>query len=771
LFKLPQNADFRENCCVYEFGPFRLDPQRKVLSRGSEVVTLTPKVYETLVLLIENRDRVLSKDDILGRLWPDTFVDEANLSQNIFILRKTLGETAQDQRYIVTVRGTGYRFAEPVREVPETSQRMSRRPRLPQSLWMNRLAPGILGLFVIAALVAGGLHRRLGQDGKLTDKDSVLVSDFNNRTGDPVFDGTLKQALSIQLEQTPFLNLISDQKVQATVRLMGREDHSVSRDTALEVCQRANGKAIIAGSIASIGNEYVLSLEALDCREGNTFASEQVQTSSKEEVLNSLGKAASALRARLGESLTSIRQFDVPLREATTSSLDALKAFTSGAEIMRHQAEQSAAIPFFNRANELDPNFALAYLYLATAYGNIGESERAAVLDKKAYSLRNRVSEREKLFITSYYHSFVVGDIDKEIETYKVWMEEYPRDWLPVHSLADLYASILGQYEKSAELDNLAMQLDSQQPYSPSGIAEAYSALDRVEDARAVLAHATAAKLDNLPVRIALYHLAVLRGDDASADAQVRWSSSQSPRDNLGPTIASAAAQRGRMRDARTILEHDARELQAGGFTEAAAWEYAGLASLEAGSHSFKAARQEATISLKLFRGRSNLGPLALALALSGDSNQSQAMVDELVRLYPLDAGLNRLVIPCTRAAIEINRRRYERAILLLEPTRDLDLGSTFEYYSLYLRGLAYLGNRQPDAAISEFEKIIDHRGVAPVSINWALAHLELARAYALSGNDAKARVAYKTLLEFWTKADSDVPVVQEAKHEYQMLK
>ncbi len=755
---------------MYEFGPFRLDPQKKVLSRGSEPVTLTPKVFETLVLLVENRERVLSKDDLMGRLWPGTFVDEANLSQNIFILRKTLGETAQDQRYIVTVRGTGYRFAEPVREVSETSQKTSSSPRLPRSLWMNRLAPGILAVLVIAALVAGALHRRLRQDVKLTDKDTVLVSDFNNRTGDPVFDGTLKQALSIQLEQTPFLNLISDQKVQATLRLMGREDQGVNRDTALEICQRVNGKAVIAGSITNMGKEYVLSLEALDCLEGNAFAAEQLQASSKEEILDSLGIASSALRVKLGESLTSIRQFDVPLREATTSSLDALKAYSSGAEIMRHQAEQSAAIPFLNRAIELDPNFALGYTYLSTAYSNIGESERAADLQKKAYSLRDRVSERERLFITSYYHSSVTGDFDKEMEAYNVWMVEYPRDWLPVNSLANLYASILGQYEKSAELDDRAWRLDSQQPYSPSGLAEAYAALNRVEDARAVLARATAAKLDNLPVRTALYHLAVLRGDDASADAQVRWSASQPVRDNLGPTIASAAAQRGRLRDARAIVERDVKELQASGFRETAAREYAALATFEAGSHSFKQARRDVSTSMRLFHGRSNLGPLALSLALTGDTNQAQAMIDELVRRYPHDVSLSRLLIPCSRAAIEINRHRYEPAIALLEPMRRFDLGSSIDFYSLYLRGLAYLGNHQADAAVGEFEKIVNNRGVAPVSPNWALAHLGLARAYALSGNNAKARVSYEKSLELWKEADPDIPVLEEARREYQIL-
>ncbi len=425
---------------MYEFGPFRLDPRKKLLSRGSDTVTLTPKVLETLLLLVENRDKVLSKDDLMGKLWPDTFVDEANLSQNIFILRKTLGETAQDQRYIVTVRGTGYRFAEAVRETAETGKAILSPAQPTGPSKMNRLALGIMAILVTTALVTGLIYWHPRREGKLTDKDTILVSDFDNRTGDPVFDGTLKQALTIQLEQTPFLSLISDQRVQAILKQMNRENQSVGRETAKEVCQRANGKAVIAGSIASLGKEYVISLEAVNCGEGEEFAAEQVRAESKEEVLDSLGKAASGLRARLGESLASIREFDVPLREATTSSLEALKAYTAGAEIMRHHADQSSAIPFFNRALELDPNFALAYVYLSSAYGNIGESERAADFQTRAYNLRDRVSQREKLFITSYYHYFVTGDVDKEIETDQLWMEEYPRDWLPVNSWRTLIA-------------------------------------------------------------------------------------------------------------------------------------------------------------------------------------------------------------------------------------------------------------------------------------------------------------------------------------------
>lgn len=756
---------------MYEFGPFRLDPQKKLLSRGSEPVTLTPKVLETLLLLVENRDKVLSKDDLMGKLWPDTFVDEANLSQNIFILRKTLGETAQDQRYIVTVRGTGYRFAEAVREASGTGNAvLSPLPPAAPSR-MNRLTLGIMSILVTAALVAGLVFWHPRRQGKLTDKDTILLSDFDNQTGDPVFDGTLKQALAIQLEQTPFLSLISDQRVQAILKQMNRENQSVGREIAREVCQRANGKAVIAGSIASLGKEYVISLEALNCSEGDEFAAEQVRAERKEEILDSLGKAASGLRAKLGESLVSIRKFDVPLREATTSSLDALKAYTAGAEIMRHQADQSSAIPFFNRAIELDPNFALAYVYLSSAYGNIGETERAADFQNKAYNLRDRVSEREKLFITSYYHYFVTGDVDKEIETEKLWMEEFPRDWLPVNSLADSYGSALGQYEKSAELYNRAWKLDFQQPYSPAGLAKAYLALNRVEDSRAVLDRALAAKLDNLPIRTALYHLAILRGDAATAQEQVRWSFNQAAQDNLGPTIAYAAAQQGRLRAAQAIIERDIKELEAAGFKETAAGEYSALALLEAGSNNFQETHRHVSLSLALFRGRSNLAPSALALALAGDTNQSQAMMDELARRYPHDALLNRFLTPCAHAALEIERHRYERSISLLEPVRRYDFGAVVEFYSLYLRGLAYLGNRQADAAAGEFEKIINRRGIAPVSLNWPLAHLGLARAYRLSGDSGKARAAYQSFLTLWKDADSDVPILQEAKAEYQHLK
>jgi len=764
---------------VYEFGPFRLDPQKKTLSRGSELLTLTPKVFETLVLLVENRDRALSKDELMAKLWADTFVDEANLSQNIFVLRKALGENAQDQRYIVTVRGTGYRFAETVREMPTASSPSGsatqsdarREPMIPAS--GRRLLVGAVGLVVLAAALIGALIYRRSRRPVLTNKDTIVLSDFDNRTGDPIFDGTLQQALTIQLEQTPFLNLLPDQKVSATLKLMNRQDgEHISRNVALEVCQRTNSKAVVSGAIAALGHEYLVSLEALNCREnGEVFAGQQVRAANKEGVLDALSAASSGLRRGLGESLASIRKFDAPLREATTPSLDALKAFNAGAELQRHGPDPSAAIPFYKRAIELDPNFALAYVYLARVYANMGENERGIPFSQKAYALRDRVSKRERLLLEAYYHSQVTGDTDKEMETYNVWMEEYPRDWLPLDSLAATLLSDFNQYDKAGELYQRAMELDPEQPFSPSGLALSELARNRVPDARGVLDRALTKGLDNVNVRAALYQVAVVQGDAATADQQARWSDKQPAQDNLGYFLATAAAQLGRLSDARAIAERDVKELVPAGFKEGAAAELSNLALVEASLQDFAGARRHAASSLDLSHAATGNRYAALALALSGDTARAQALIQKQERQFPQDVSLNRFTAPCVRAAIAINQRKFEDAIALLEPVTRYDLASGIGFESLYLRGLAFLGANKPDAAAAQFEVILEHRGVAPLNPNWALAHLGLARARALAGDAAGSRSAYTQFFALWKDADSGIPILQEAKAEYRRLK
>ena len=379
----------------------------------------------------------------------------------------------------------------------------------------------MLALLVVGILAVVAFYLRSRRTPKLTDKDTVVLSEFDNRTGDPIFDGTLKPALAIDLEQTPFLSLLPDQRVRSTLKLMNRrEGERITRDTALEICQRADSKSVIAGSIVSVGEEYVINLEVLDCRDnGAVIASQQARSRGKEAVLDALDQPAAALRRDLGESLASIRKFDAPLRQATTPSLEALKAFNAGAELERHGPNQSAAIPFFLHAIELDPNFALAYAYLGLSYMNIGEAQRARPCFEKAYVLRDRVSEREKLLLTSFYQSDALGDIDKEMETYRIWMEEYPRDWIPVDGLAERLTSNFNEYEQAARLFSHAMQLDPQQPYSPAGLAQSYLALGRTQDAKAVLDEAFAIGLENTAVRSVLYQVAIVQGDAVAETA------------------------------------------------------------------------------------------------------------------------------------------------------------------------------------------------------------------------------------------------------------
>ena len=782
---------------MYEFGPFRLDPAKHVLLRDQEPVSLTPKAFETLLLLVENRDRVLLKDELMNRLWPESFVEEANLSQTIFMLRKTLGETAQDQRYIVTVRGTGYRFAEKVREVKHEEDRTSpatvaiadgavgsrvvsdsgppaalRKPPSPNPApgvpaWRAWLGLALLGM----AVVAGSLYWGSRSSAKLTEKDTILLEDFENSTGDPVFDGTLRQALAIQLEQSPFLKVLSDQRVNETLKRMNRvPGERLTRVLALEVCQRENIKAVLAGSITSIGKQYLVNLEALNCQSGETFASQQARSDSREGVLDGLSQSATQMRAQLGESLASIGQFDRPLREVTTSSLEALKAFTSGAQMIREGRDESAAAALFERAIELDPNFAVAYNYLAICYDHLAEEEKAAFYQNRAYALRDRVSEREKLLITSGYHWLVTGDTDKEVETYQLWREEYPRDYLPLQQLGDTYSMYPGQYEKAVELLRQAWQLEPGQPNSPRSLAYCYLALNRTQEARKLLDRALEEKYDVWSVHAARYSAAAVQGDNPTLEAEKRWSAAQPATANIADWIWADAAQRGQMQEARKIAERQIEELHAAGFKEAASLSAAGLANEEALFGNYEQARKYATLSSTLFLNRSNLEVVAFAIALSGNTDQAHKITDELSRKHPSDTVLRQVVVPLVLSAGDISRGHPDKALVTLEPAQRYEKGSSYGFSILYLRGIAHLKNHQATEAIADFQEIIDHRGISPLAQQWVLAYLGLARAHTASGDIAQGRAAYQSFFNLLAEADPDVPVLNEAKAEYAKL-
>jgi eukaryotic-like serine/threonine-protein kinase len=781
---------------LYEFGPFRLDPAKHVLLRGEEPVSLTPKAFETLLVLVENRDRVLLKDELMNRVWPESFVEEANLSQTIFMLRKTLGETAQDQRYIVTVRGTGYRFAEPVREAkqegngnaPAIRVGSSDRAITPEAASdpvgefgqqaLPKRAPGVPGWRVVlgvallgVAVVAGGLYFRARFSTPLTEKDTILLADFDNTTGDAVFDGTLRQALAIQLEQSPFLKVLSDQRVNETLKLMNHAPgERLTRSVALEVCQRENIKAVLAGSIASIGKQYLLNLEAINCQSGETFASQQARSDSREGVLDGLSEIATKMRAQLGESLASIGKFDRPLREVTTSSLEALKTFTSGAQMIREGRDESAAAVLFQRAIELDPNFAMAYNYLAISYDHLAENEKAAFYQSRAYELRDRVSEREKLLITSSYHWLVTGDSEKETATYQLWREEYPRDYLPLQFLGDTDWSSFGQYEQAVELLKQAWQLEPKQPNSPRSLAYCYLALNRTPEARKLLDRVIEEGYDVWSVHAARSATAAMQADNPALEAERRWSAGQPATTNIADSIWAEAVQRGRVNEARQIDERQTEELRAAGYKEAASMSAAGFANAEALFGDYNDAQKHAALSSTLFRSRANLEAVALASALSGNKDQAQKITDELIRKYPSDTVLHQIVVPFAVAASDISQDHPEKAIIALESARRFEGGAYYGFWIWYLRGLAHLKNHQAADAVADFEEIVDHRGTSPLSQQWVLAHLGLARAHASLGDVAKARSAYQDFFALLVEADPDVPVLKQAKTEYAKL-
>ncbi len=628
----------------------------------------------------------------------------------------------------------------------------------------------VSAIIVLSALAVGGYFALHRQSHQLTDKDTLLLTDFVNTTGDPVFDQTLKQALTVQLEQSPFLSLVSEQRVRETLKYMGLSaDERVTKNRGLEICQRENIKAVLVGSVASLGSQYVIGLEALNCQNGDLLASEQVQAASKEQVLDAVGKAASRIREKLGESLASIQKFDKPLKEVTTSSLDALKAYSAGFEA-RVTGKEVDSVPLFERATSLDPQFAAAYLQLATIYYNFGESERAAAYETKAYDLRDRGSELERLEITRSHDWMVTGALDKEMETEEFERQEYPRHLATINDLAFNYCYYFGEFGKSIELANAAMQTDPKLPYMPQILAQAYLGLNRGDEAKSVLDQALARKVDNSGIRSARYEVAVFEGDKAEMQNLENWNADRPAEDNIADRVILRGMQLGRLKDAKELMEREIQALQSSGLKEIMASYPAMLALREAELGDYSNARKYAASSSSLARSRTTLPLLAIALGMAEEPKSALMMIDEMNRLYPSDTTIHGVYIPIAQAALELRRGNWDEAIRLLEPTRRYESGRQWEFLPLYVRGLAYLRGRQGGEAAEEFQRIIAHRGTAPVAPEWALAHVQLARAYNMQGNSSKARVAYQDFLTLWKDADPDIPILKEAKAEYAKL-
>jgi serine/threonine protein kinase/tetratricopeptide (TPR) repeat protein len=626
---------------------------------------------------------------------------------------------------------------------------------------------------VLAALAAGGyfyLHRTP----KLTDRDTIVLADFTNATGDPVLDETLRQGLAVQLEQSPFLNILSDEKVSEALRLMGRQkDERLTKDLALDLCQRVGGKAILTGSISSLGTHYVVGLNALGCHMGDVLASEQVEADSREHTLKVLGESAAKLRVKLGESLASIQKFDVPLEQATTPSLEALKAYSLGTKI-RSEKGDLEAIPFFRQAIERDPNFASAYASLWSCYANSGQ--RDGLKDdflRKAFELRERASEREKLRISNMFY-FNDGELEKALEAAKLWAQEYPRDKLAHTDLGNTYNQ-LGQYENAIAEYIEAVRLDPEDGGSYWQLVYAYTLVNRLNEAKAAYQQARDHNLDYPNLHFGRYDLAFLENDSTEMDRQMDWATGKPGVEDWFLNEASCKEfYFGRLGKGRELEKQAIDSARRNDKKETVAEYEVGLAWAEADYGNSERARQGVLTALAEKLSRRGQVYAALTLAKAGDSTRAQALGDNFEKHFPLDTledmRIHSYWLPTLRAAIELDRNNSAKAIELLQPTSTFELSPNQDLANVYLRGLAYLFQHQGREAAAEFQKILDHRGLVGCDSHGALAHLGLARAYAVQGDTVKAGAKYQDFLTLWKDADPDIPILKQAKAEYAKL-
>jgi eukaryotic-like serine/threonine-protein kinase len=637
-----------------------------------------------------------------------------------------------------------------------------------------------LAAFVLLAVVAAAgafawwKTRSRPKTLALTDRDSVLVAAFANTTGDPVFDDALKQALSVSLRQSPFLNVVSDRNVAATLGMMTRPtDTPLTLDIAGEVCQRAGAKAFIAGSIAALGSQYVLGLKAVNCQNGDVLAQEQATAAGKEKVLDALGSAASQIRGQLGESLASVKKFDQPLEQATTSSLEALKSFSLGYKT-QSQSGSEAAIPFYERAIELDPNFASAYNALGTMYNNVAERARGSEYLSKAFELRNRASAPERLRITATYYQFVTGELNEAIEAYQEWKESYPRDFVPYVNSSNVYGS-LGQLDKQLENVQRAMPLCPNNIVCIEDLANTYLTLNRFDDALKVLKDSPVSHADNEFVRERLYDLAFATGDVRGMAEQLAWYESKPEVQHVMLTIEGATASYyGQARKARDFQRRAAEIALRDGNKEAAAtWTVVDAMHEDVFGNSPEARRQ-AIAALQIDpEVRSVIASGAIVLAGNGGADRAESLAADLDRRFPLDTLVQGYWLPTIQARIAYAQQQPQRAIELLQRALPFDFsgGVSGCMSSIYLRGEAYLAAGQASSAAAEFQKIIDHPGFYRNCLTGPTAHLGVARAYAMAGDTAKAREEYQKFFTLWKDADSDVPLLRDAKTEYAKLK
>ena len=640
--------------------------------------------------------------------------------------------------------------------------------------WASRrrlLLPLVVLLTVI--LTAGGLYWRSRAALKLTDKDTVLLADFENKTEDPIFDVTLREGLAVQLQQSPFLTLLPGPEVRRTLQMMGRPpDMRITPEMGREICEREGLKAYISGKIAPIGSHYVLTLVAADGHSGAMLAHEQEEAASKEEVLKALSQAATRLRQKLGESLSSIDKYDTPVEQATTRSLGALQAYSLGQKMMTVRGDHTAAVQQFQQAIRLDPGFAMAHALMGTAYHNLGEKNLAAESAKKSFELRERVSEREKYYIESHYYHYVTGNLEDVRKVYELWAQTYPRDLVPPGNLGVVYQS-LGQYDRALEEFHEALRLAPDDALTYGNLVISYICMNRLQEAMTTAKVALAKNLDSTDLHLYQYELGFLKHDTSEPALQVEWAKGKSGLESLLLYFeANSAAYSGQLRKSRELFRQAQSSAERAGEKDRAAGAEASAALSEALFGNVADARRRATAAIGQSIGKDGKFVAALALALAGDSSGAQGMADDLAKQFPWDTIVQFNYLPTIRAQLALTRNDGAKALELLEAAAPYELGlaggTTFStnMYPVYVRGEAYLAAHQGSHATTEFQKVLDHPGVVLNEPIGALAHLGLARAYVMQSDVVKARAAYEGFFTLWKEADPDIPILTVAKSE-----